>query len=84
MLEIYLPDSAQDVDTYFEADTPFMNISVGDLLNSRTWETGHADGKLHKVTKLEHIIWKADNEVKHKLCVFTTLVDDSAEERLKK
>lgn len=80
-LEIYEPGGARDVRVFFESDTPFQSFQKGDLINPRTWD-GDYDGHVLGVVSVEHIIWNSREGVKHKLCVFTEKVEDTAESRL--
>jgi hypothetical protein len=65
ILEIYEPDSADDVLTTFDSDEPFMAIEVGTLLTlpDRTDPL--------EITNVEHIIWSSPNGARHKACIFT-------------
>ena len=83
ILEIYHPASTEDVEAIYESETPFMNLNVGDLINSKMWHTGTLSGKILKVVKLEHFIWDANGIVKHKIGVLTAAVNDEYEERFK-
>ncbi len=84
MLEIYT-SAGGDAEATFESDTPFMNINIGDLLHPAFFETSDLDKqkKLLRVLRLEHIIWKTQNIVKHKICVYTKLVENNENEREK-
>lgn len=81
ILEIYSSGSIEDTEAVIESDTPFMAMNVGDILNSRMWETGSGDGKLLKVVKLEHFIWQNGEKAMHKIGVMTESVEDTEEVR---
>lgn len=80
-LEIYSPGSIEDVETYFESDTPFMSINVGDIINSRLWAKTLDEGVVLRVMKLEHFIWSAEDITKHKIGVITEVVEDKKDTR---
>lgn len=80
MLEIYDPGSADDVVRYLESDRPIEGIAVGDLINALGHEQGEND-LLVRVASIEHIFWKFENELRHKICVFTEAVDNTREAR---
>lgn len=81
-LEIYEPGGARDVRVFLESDTPFQGIQRGDLINPRSWHDESYDGNIFRVVSVEHILWNSQEGVKHKLCVFTEGVEDTAEARL--
>lgn len=81
ILEICAPNSIEDVVQTFESTTPFLSISKGDLMNPRTWNNYNYQGKILKVVGVEHIIWKNEKEVKHKICIFTEETNDSEKSR---
>lgn len=81
-LEIYSPNTVLDTMASIESDSPFMTISVGDLVNPRLWTTHDVEGIL-KVTKIEHMIWETDGIAKHKICVYTTELPDTEDSRKK-
>jgi hypothetical protein len=76
-LEIYEPGGANDVRVFFESDTPFQSFQRDDLINPRSWHDD--EGRALRVVSVEHIIWDSQEGVKHKLCVFTETVKDTAE-----
>jgi hypothetical protein len=75
-LEIYESGSADNVTATFKSDSPFQSVEVGHLMNLTV-----AGGQLLLVTKVEHILWEAGGVVKHKVCVFTKAVPDTAASR---
>jgi hypothetical protein len=79
ILEIYEPNSMEQVWKYFEASSPFLGINSGDLLNPFGWEGSHSPVKILRIVNLEHMIWETETEVKHKLLVYTEEVDGSEE-----
>jgi|GEM_PF-3239163 hypothetical protein len=85
-LEIYEPGSALDVVVSFETDIPVLGMSKGEIINPRTLPNAdHLIGKLLKITNVEHMVWynESKTDIKHKICVFTESVSDTAESRLK-
>lgn len=81
-LEIYQPGSVEDVAAYVESDKPFLTVSKGDLLNPvDSAAEANSDGIL-RVVGMEHILWKSGADVRHKLCVFTENVENTARVRL--
>ena len=80
-LEIYKPGSIEDVEVTFESDTPFLNINIGDILNTNMWSGTETNGKLIKVVKMEHFIWEYDSGPKHKIGIITKEIEDTLEER---
>jgi hypothetical protein len=85
MLEIYLPGSAEDVIATFESHQPFIVIAEGDLINPRLFDAGYDQvaGKLLRVVRLEHMIWKGEDSLKHKVCVMTEAIEDDHESRFR-
>ncbi|MBI5412500.1 hypothetical protein HZA43_05040 [Candidatus Peregrinibacteria bacterium] len=81
ILEIYEPDSADDVLKTFESDSPFASMSKGDIL-SPIFDGSEIPMKVQKIKNIEHIIWEASGETSHKICVFTEGVDGTRELRL--
>jgi hypothetical protein len=82
ILEIYEPNSVHDLWVVFESLTPFLAISKGDLMNPSIWPGSQAPMKILRVVEVEHIIWENENEIKHKLMVYTEEVDVAKEPRL--
>lgn len=80
-LEIYSPDSADDVWVSFEADSPFGAIAVGDIINPGMWDGSQSPMRVLKAVAVEHILWDIQ-ELKHKVMVFTTEVEGTRELRL--
>ena len=81
MLEVYEPNSVDNVWMYFEAPSPFLGINSGDLMNPGIWEGSKSPMKILRVVNVEHLIWETNIEVKHKLMVFTEEVEGSREIR---
>lgn len=85
VLEIMLPGATSGSDTWevFESDTPFLPISRGELLNPGSWDDGIVPGTtILQVVNLEHIIWKSNDQIKHKIVVYTKEVEDNKVTRL--
>jgi len=81
-IEIYEPNSADDVWAVFDSSTPFMTISKGDILNPGTWSNSQSPMKVLRVINVEHVIWESGAKVTHKLLVFTEEVEGTRELRL--
>jgi hypothetical protein len=80
-LEIYEPNSIHDLWVFFKSSTPFLAISKGDLMNPSIWPGSQAPMKILRVVDVEHIIWENENEIKHKLMLYTEEVDVAKEPR---
>jgi hypothetical protein len=81
MLEIYEPGSTESAWVSFESDSPFGSISVGDIINPGVWEGSNSPMTVLKAVAVEHLVWEAQGEVKHKIMVFTTEMDGARELR---
>lgn len=82
-LEIFMPDSIDDLYASFSADTPFMTVQAGDLLNQVGWDGKGIPGTtILRAVNIEHIIWEGKRGVKHKVCVYTEYVEDTRKIRL--
>lgn len=70
-LEIYFPNDDRQVLASHFAATPFGAFSVGDEINSQSYEglsstfTGN-----FRVEKIEHYVWEVDTHVGHKVCLY--------------
>jgi uncharacterized protein YfbU (UPF0304 family) len=77
-LEIYEPDSREDVLAVLTADYPFLQISSGDLIHPAALAGG---SRLYpdrlRVTNVEHILL-GKNDTKHKICVYTARVSEKS------
>jgi len=71
-LEIYEPESLDDVLYHAEADQPFQAFHVGDLVHPDTLslQPNVAAGDQLEVVRVQHILFGED-PTHHKLCVFT-------------
>lgn len=84
-LELYVPGSDTDVWMSYESDQPFLAISAGDLLSPFCGfpEQKFPEKKdVARVLSVEHIVWQEDGAIRHKLMVFSELVEPSRELRL--
>ena len=81
MLEIYEHDSFNDVDRTFERNEPFHPIACGDLIHLVA-DPGGTPEFFGRVVNIEHILWEASGELRHKVCVFTTAAEDPSATRL--
>lgn len=78
ILEIYEPDSADDVRTTFKSPTPFQAVAVGDLVTLMDASVK----QVLEVTRVEHIVWDGPGgQPKHKLCVYTKAVENTRASR---
>lgn len=72
ILEIYEPDSDEDVRASFSSDAPFMAVHAGDLINDQmTRDGGKAGGSALIVTHVEHFVWNSPDGPRHKLAIYT-------------
>jgi hypothetical protein len=76
-LEIFHPAVMDAVWVILESETPFMTISVGDIVNPYVFPDADA-GTLLRVVSLEHTLTSGE----HKISVYTEGVDDSEDVRL--
>ena len=74
-LEIYDPDSAEEVADNFASDAPFQPMHVGDLITM----DGHSGDFLYRVERIEHII--LNKGLTWKICVFTSRIPNTSEAR---
>lgn len=85
-LEIYMPESTNDVSVVFDSDIPFPPLAVGDIINPFAWPDHGGIVGLFRVVRVEHLFWAASwhdgVEAKHKVMVFTEEVEDDRELRL--
>lgn len=80
ILEIYDEGSTDTVAARFEGSSPFMSLSKGDLINSRSWPDSSTTHIL-KVLAVEHLIWQLNGVITHHKMVFTEAVRDTKELR---
>lgn len=89
MLEVYEPDSTDDLAANFESDTPFLAIQKGDLLTAFGVNGGKNQyvpetAKLVlRVVAVEHIVWVGEAGPRHKVCVFTRGEENTREARFR-
>lgn len=81
ILEICAPGESSEAVKALESSEPFLSISKGDFLNPRTLNID-VDG-LMRVVNIEHIIFGTENDLTHKMCIFTEAAPDTYETRLK-
>lgn len=73
-LEIYEPDSKEDVLWNTASKQPFLTINVGDFINqSLMIRDGGPQTERLQVVEVEHIIWNNDQQLNHKLMVYTQI-----------
>lgn len=80
VLEIYAPDSADDVIATVESDRPFAAMHIGELLNTQTLASASTRA-LFQIVHIEHILWEAEESPAHKICVYTKDVPDARQTR---
>ena len=79
MLDIFYPQSREHVWRSFEASTPFMAFSEGDLIDPSAWSGSHSPIRLLRITQVNHVLTERDEQAEHKIEVFTeeTIVYES-------
>ena len=70
-LEIYSPHSRKDIWRSFEASTPFMSFSKGDLIEPSEWSGSQSPLKVMRVTEVQHVLRERDEEARHKIMLYT-------------
>lgn len=75
-LEIYEPtepgDDKRQVLVNFQSRQPFLSINVGDFINQSLFiPNGASWTERLRVVEVEHIIWNLDDEIRHKIMVYT-------------
>jgi len=78
ILEIYEPGSFYDTLVRFSSAIPFMSIHAGDIINPANWPAYDDTSTVLRVVGVEHIIWEITTP-KHKICIFTEAIENSAE-----
>lgn len=73
-LEVYLPGSRRNMWIAFHSTTPFLAISTGDILNPGMWPPSQVPAMRIRVTGVEHIISEVNDNLRHKIAVFTEIV----------
>ena len=84
ILEVYKPQSPDDVWITFSSSSPFMTIGVGDIVNPGLWPDSQSPMKVLRAINVDHVIWETETRVKHKVLVFTEEVDGTRGLRLSK
>ena len=82
ILEIFAPNSADEVIKKIESKDPFINIAKGDIINTQLWKETDSKDDILRVLNVEHIIWEVDKRINHKLCIFTERSQNTPETRL--
>jgi len=75
VLEIYRPLSLETAWMVFEADSPFMNLEVGDVINPGLWPGSKAPQKMVRIVFIEHDIFESGDTLIHKKALFTEEVE---------
>ena len=71
LLEIYYPQSRQEVWRTFESSTPFMSIHEGDIVDPTPWSGSRSPLRVLRVTEVHHVLSERDGQNQHKLEAFT-------------
>lgn len=70
-LEIYCDGEGDKPIMTFASNTPFLGISKGDKIVTKTWEGLEYLGTI-EVTGVEHLVWEAkESHIGHKIMVET-------------
>lgn len=70
-LEIYEPDDDSCVAAVYSSDTPFMDVSKGDYINTSMFSMSDPQGIL-EVVSVEHIFWVIEGgHQAQKVCIRT-------------
>lgn len=81
ILEVYEPDSLDDVWVVFSSSSPFMPFRSGEILNPMLWPDSHSPMKVLRIVGVEYLVWEGEGKVKQKVMVFTKELDNSRESR---
>lgn len=70
-LEIYEPEDSGCVAGYYESNTPFHPLNIGDAIHGNSLNL--SDRKLSvRVKDVQHIFWEIkDSHLTQKVCIFT-------------
>ncbi len=71
IIEFYEPGIAKSVWMEWKSNSPFMAISVGDIIHTREWPQEKVAAKAVFVSKVEHEFWGSYEEPTHKLKLHT-------------
>ena len=72
-LEIYPPNDTSYIIGNYCSKTPFLAMSVGDIIHPSSLNTTDEPETL-VVKDIQHIIWEIENShIGHKLCIYTEL-----------
>lgn len=70
-IEIYEVNDSSCVAASYQSETPFMGISVGDVIHGGSMNLSSIN-KTVRISNIQHIIWEIkDSHIGHKLCIFT-------------
>lgn len=84
VLNICEPGETGTMAAVFEAETPFMAISAGDIVNPGLWPTSQAPLRVYRVTSVEHMIYSNGVHQTHLVVVYTEDVEGTLELRFPK
>ncbi|MEB7889190.1 hypothetical protein NGK36_07745 [Hafnia alvei] len=73
-LEIYEPEDSSCVAGYFESDTPFGALNIGEQINGAS--LNNTEEKKHlRIKDIQHIFWEIEgSHLAHKICVYTEIL----------
>ena len=74
LLEIYEPDMSDCVAGYYENDTPFGALCVGDEISGMSLNLSERHKNL-RIVKIQHNFWVIEgSHMSHKICVWSELL----------
>jgi hypothetical protein len=71
VLEIYYPQSREDVWRSFESSSPFMSFHEGDVVDPTPWSGSRSPLRLLRVIQVNHVLSEKDEQIEHKVEIFT-------------
>jgi hypothetical protein len=71
VLEIYYPQSREDVWRSFESSNPFMSFHEGDVVDPTPWSGSRSPLRLLRVIQVNHVLSEKDEQIEHKVEIFT-------------
>ncbi len=82
-IEVYYPNSREDLFRTFESSTPFMTINQGDFIDPSEWSGAWSPIRLLRVSQVVHVLREKDEQTVHKAMVYTeeALVFEAPEEQ---
>ena len=77
ILDIYVPNNADETMASFEGETPFQAFGKGDLLDAAHWKDISPEERFLQVRSVEHIIYEVEGDNVDKLVVRTEFAPKS-------